>query len=193
MNNELIERTKQYLFASRKEMEQAKLPIHVQARLIRLRDVYTYWLERPQTAEGDIVTLLNQRYEVSRTVAYEDLRLLRICVGSLSQASRDYYRWRFLQYAEEAFQMARDKKDPRAFASVLSAYGKYTNLDKAEADAPAYSDIVPQTFVPTSDPSVIGLKPIPNWREKARRLEQKYIHETEVTEADFTEMTTDKE
>lgn len=76
----------------------------------------------------------------------QDLALIKTCLGSLNQCSQDYLRWVFLQRCEEGFEMARKKDDPGAFAKVLSAYGKYSRLDREEGLAPDYSAIVPQVF-----------------------------------------------
>ncbi len=189
MNSELIHRTQKYLFASESEMQEARLPTDVQQRLLRIRDIYTYWLKFPKTEERDIIQEIKSRYRVKDTMAYEDLRLIKICLGTLNQVTKDYDRYLFRQRCEEGFKMARELKDPNAFAKVLAAYGKYTQLDKSEADAPAYSDIVVQSFEITTDPSVLGFPIAKNWRDKAKQLEQKYLKETETIDyTDFEEI-----
>ena len=75
--------------------------------------------------------------------------------------------------------MARDCRDPNAFAKVLAAFGKYTKLDKEKHEGPDYSMIVPQTFEISGDPEVAGFKKIPNVEEKARRIVAEFIQETD--------------
>lgn len=193
MDSELVHRTQDYLFADEKEMKAAGLTAPQQARLLRLRDMYTYWLRYPKTTERDLVLELKQRYRLtSDSQAYEDVRLIKICLGTLNQVTKDYDRYRFRQLFEEGIEMARQQRDPNAYARLIGAYGKYMQLDKEEADAPAYSDIVPQPFTISTDPSVLGFKPIKDWRDKAARLEARFIQESEVEESDFEEMPEDK-
>lgn len=186
MTRELIERTQEFLFASEEEMKQARLPEPVRERLFRLRDMYMYWLRTPKLTDGAVVQEIQRRYKLSTTVAYDDVRLIKTAIGNLNQASKEYYRWVFLQRAEEGFQMARQYHDPNAYSKVLASYGKYTGLDKEKHEGPDYSMIVPQTFEISGDPEVAGFKKIPNVEEKARKIVAEFIQETDY------EIVTDK-
>lgn len=88
MNPELIERTQRFLFASEEEMEEARLPMPVRTRLLRLRDMYAYWLRHPAYADKAIVAQLRLQYKVGFTQAYEDVRLLKICLGNFRASER---------------------------------------------------------------------------------------------------------
>ncbi|MBR0047316.1 MAG: hypothetical protein IJP75_10660 [Bacteroidaceae bacterium] len=193
MDSELVQRTQTYLFADEKEMVTAGLTAPQRIRLLRIRDMYAYWLRYPKTTERDLVLELKHRYKLtSDTQAYEDIRLVKICLGTLNQVTKDYDRYRFRQLFEEGIEVARQEHDANAYARLLAAYGKYMQLDKEEADAPAYSDIVPQSFILSTDPSVLGFKPIKDWRKVAARLEARMIKESEVEETDFEELPEDK-
>lgn len=82
--------------------------------------------------------------------------------------------------------MARSSNDASAFAKVLSALGKFTRLDHDESIGPDYSQIVPQQFELTSDPSVAGFERIPNVQERVRKLFDRFKKEAE--EADVVEI-----
>lgn len=168
-------------------MREARLPQPVQQRLLRLRDQYNYWLRWPRLTDRDIVDELRRRYGLGLSQAYEDVRLIKVCLGALNQVTKDYDRWLFRQRLEEGYKMAREQQDAKAFAKVLAAHGKYARLDQNEADAPAYSDIVPQSFEPVGDPTAAGIRPAKNWRERARALEQRF--KREAMEADYEEIT----
>ncbi len=59
----------------------------------------------------------------------------------------------------------------------INGSGRYLNIDKEdESDIPV-DQIIPQPFVPTDDPSVLGIRQIPNIRERIRELTEKYIKE----------------
>lgn len=69
-------------------------------------------------------------------------------------------------------------------ASASNYYGKYNQLDKDDQVDKGYDQIVVQPFTPTDDPTVIGLKPIPNVREKIKTTIQKYWHD-EIEDVDY--------
>lgn len=182
MNPELVQRTQQFLFASEAEMQKARIPKDVRGRLYRLRDMYSFWLRNPRLQDKFILAEIKRRGGIGDTQAYEDLRLLKICLGNLNQMTRDWYQYLFMQRCEEGFQMARDKGDAGAFAKVLASLGKYTRLDHEELRGPDYSQIVPQQFEITSDPTVAGFERIPNVIQLTRRLEQRFKKEIEAAE-----------
>lgn len=183
---ELIAQTQRYLFASEDEMRRDRLPQPMQKRLLRLRELYSYWLTDPRLTDRDIVDELKRRHNLGQSQAYEDVRLIKVCLGAFNQVTKDYDRWLFHQRLEEAYQMARDAGDAKAFAAVLATHGKYSRLDQNEADLPAYSDIVPQSFEPTADPTAAGIRPAKNWRERARRLDERFRRE--ALEAEIIEL-----
>ena len=185
MNPETIERTQRFLFASEEEMNEANLSVNQQTRLLRLHDMYLYWLRHPSYSDKAIVSQLMMQYQISLSMAYEDVRLLKICLGNLGQVTRQWCQYVFMQRCEEGFAMARASGDANAFAKVLSALGKFTRLDHDEDIGPDYSQIIPQQFELTSDPSEAGFQRIPNVNEKIRVLFARYKKESE--EAVYTE------
>ncbi len=75
------------------------------------------------------------------------------------------------------FEIAEARKDARSMAQAAANYARYLNIDKEdESDIPV-DQIIPQPFVPTDDPSVLGIRQIPNIRERIRELTEKYIKE----------------
>ena len=187
MTDALADRAQRYLMASAEEMQKAGLPQYMQARLLRLREMYAYWLQNPRMVDKDIVGVLRQKYGLGLSQAYEDVRCIKICLGNLGRITKDYDRWLFRQRCEEGWQMAREADDPKAFASVTATYLKGTLLDKEDNVGPDYSLIVPQTFTISADPSVAGFKVVPGILEKARKLEARYIQEAEVVNEESPE------
>ena len=182
MNPETIERTQRFLFASEEEMNEANLSENQQTRLLRLRDMYLYWLRHPSYADKAIVSQLVMQYKISLSMAYEDVRLLKICLGNLGQVTRQWCQYVFMQRCEEGFAMARASGDANAFAKVLSALGKFTRLDHDEDIGPDYSQIIPQQFELTSDQTEAGFQRIPNVNEKVRILFARFKKEMEDAE-----------
>ncbi|MBR7029495.1 MAG: hypothetical protein IKI05_08885 [Bacteroidaceae bacterium] len=182
MNPELIKRTQDFLFASEEEMQKAHVPTDVRQRLLRLRDMYSYWLRNPKLGDRHILAEIKRRNGLADTQAYEDLRLLKLCLGNLQQMTRDWYQYLFITRCEEGFQMARDKGDAGAFAKVLASLGKFTRLDHEQLAGPDYSQIIPQQFELTSDPTVAGFQRIPNVLQLTQQLEHRFKKEIEAAE-----------
>lgn len=187
MNPELIKRTQDFLFASEEEMQKAHVPTDVRQRLLRLRDMYSYWLRNPKLGDRHILAEIKRRNGLADTQAYEDLRLLKLCLGNLQQMTRDWYQYLFITRCEEGFQMAREKGDAGAFAKVLASLGKFTRLDHEQLAGPDYSQIIPQQFELTSDPTVAGFQRIPNVLQLTQQLERRFKKEIEAAEYEIIE------
>ena len=182
MNPELIKGTQDFLFASEEEMQKAHVPTDVRQRLLRLRDMYSYWLRNPKLGDRHILAEIKRRNGLADTQAYEDLRLLKLCLGNLQQMTRDWYQYLFITRCEEGFQMARDKGDAGAFAKVLASLGKFTRLDHEQLAGPDYSQIIPQQFELMSDPTIASFQRIPNVLQLTQQLERRFKKEIEAAE-----------
>lgn len=186
-----IDVCEKYLFADVNEMSADGLPEVIQQRLLRLRDMYNFWLQFPRKKDLEIVGELELRYKVSKSTAYEDIRIIKRLLGDLAKTTKDYHRYKFCQMIDETFDMAKRIKDARAMGAAANYYGKYTQLDKEDILDKGYDKIVVQPFEPTDDPTVLGIKPIPNVREKIKSKIQQYwsedIEDVEFEEIEFNE------
>lgn len=186
-----IDVCQKYLFADLDEMSADGLPEVIQQRLLRLRDMYNFWLQFPRKKDLEIVAELEQRYKVSKSTAYEDIRIIKRLLGDLAKTTKDYHRYKFCQMIDETYEMAKRIKDARAMGAAANYYGKYTQLDKEDILDKGYDKIVVQPFEPTDDPSVLGIKAIPNIREKIKSKIQQYwsedIEDVEFEEIEFNE------
>lgn len=166
-----------HLFTSTDEMTKVGIPVATQQHLIRLRDMYNHWLAFPKKKDREIVAELKHRYNLQSTQAYDDLRLIKILLGNLQEASKQYHRYRFLEMITESYDMARTLKDTRSMVAAADKYAKYMQLDKEDERNPRYDLIPIQPFEPTDDPTVIGIKPVADIREKIRRKKEQYWNE----------------
>lgn len=180
MKEALIDAVQNYLLASADEMQRAKLPQSLQTRMLRLREFYAYWLQYPRTSDKELAQMIRDKYDIRISQSYEDVRLIKICLGAFNRLTKEYDRYLFRQRCEEGWQLAREAGDIKSFAAITSAYVKGTGLDKDELTRPDYSVIVPQTFTITGDPSAAGFKVVPGILEKAKKMEQRYIQEAEI-------------
>lgn len=131
------------------------------------------------------------RYGISRVTAYADLAVVKTLLPTISTSSRDYHRWRYNEMIVETYQMAKKRKDTKTMERAASSYAKYNRIDVEDETAVPYDVIVVQPFTATSDPSVLGIKPIPNIQDKIQAMLKKYraesmdIEDVEFEEADL--------
>lgn len=178
----IVDTVKTYLMAPVADMEAARVPQQVQKRVLRLREYYSRWLENPVWTDSDVVHLLRNEHGVGTSQAYEDVKLIKICLGEINRHSRDYDRYLFRQRCEEGWRWARATGDLKAFNAVTANYSRGCQLDKDELQAPDYSVITPQTFVISADPGDAGFKRVPGIMEKARKLYAQYAQEAEAAD-----------
>ena len=185
----IADAAQQYLFTDRDKMIRSGVLEATINHIIRIRDVYSYWLQFPQKKDREIVGELMQRGNIQRSAAYEDLRLIKQLLGDLNKVSKDYARYRFLQMVERAYEVAENSGDARSMVAAADKLGKYMGLAEADEVDKGYDKIPVQIFAVTDNPEVIGLKRLPNARDRIKAMKQKYWNEeivdVEAEEVDY--------
>ena len=185
----IADAAQQYLFTDRDKMIRSGVPEATINHIIRIRDVYSYWLQVPQKKDREIVGELMRRGNIQRSAAYEDLRLIKQLLGDLNKVSKDYARYRFLQMVERAYEVAENSGDARSMVAAADKLGKYMGLAEADEVDKGYDKIPVQIFAVTDNPEVIGLKRLPNARDRIKAMKQKYWNEeivdVEAEEVDY--------
>ena len=185
----IADAAQQYLFTDRDKMIRSGVPEATINHIIRIRDVYSYWLQFPQKKDREIVGELMRRGNIQRSAADEDLRLIKQLLGDLNKVSKDYARYRFLQMVERAYEVAENSGDARSMVAAADKLGKYMGLAEADEVDKGYDKIPVQIFAVTDNPEVIGLKRLPNARDRIKAMKQKYWNEeivdVEAEEVDY--------
>lgn len=148
-------------------------------KLLRIRSAYTMMLEFPSKKDREIILHLQTNFGIDRTAAYDDLRVIKDVLGAINKQTKDWHRFRFNYRNEKAYSMAELQQNPTAMNKCNDTYGKYNQLDKEDVQTVPWDKIIPQTFEPTSDPSVLGIKPMPKFRETIAALKKKYLQDAE--------------
>ena len=193
-NLSTIDICREDLFTAKEELEQRYTAVIV-ARIIRIREEYNWFLANPDAKDRQFVETAMSRHGIEKTAAYSDLAVVKALLPHLATASRDFHRYRYNEMILETFQMAKKRKDTKTMEKAASSYAKYNRVDLEDEQTVPYDMIVVQPFTATDDPSVLGIKPIPNLREKIRMLLNKYraenmdIEDIEFEEADLEETT----
>lgn len=95
----------------------------------------------------------------------------------------------------ETYRMAKARKDTKTMEKAAASYAKYNRVDLEDEQNIPYELIVVQPFTATDDPTVFGIKPIPNIQDKIKsmiakyRAETIYIEDVEYEEVDLEEDT----
>lgn len=171
------------------ELAEQRVAVAVRERLKRLRGMYAYWLQFPTKSSKDLVEYAVRKFGIGRSQAYDDLHITQILLGSLQQASKEFMRWKINQDLEHDLRIARSKGDMRAVASIEKARILNNRTDKDDEPELEFDKIVPQNFIPTDDPTVIGIAKVVGLRDKIRKLEKKYGRDIE--DAEYQEVTDD--
>ena len=187
-SNAVIERIRLNLFATADEMTANRLTEDEQTRILQLRDMYNFWIAYPTTRERDILDELENRYKLSRQVAYKYVAVLRVLIGDLGKTNKDYIRFQFNEMIRDAYDMAKKTGNVDAMVKALGQFAKFNQLDKEDVLVNRWETIKPQQFIMTDDPTTIGFKAIPNVREKIKATIHKYwddhIEDVRFVEAD---------
>ena len=163
----------------------------VRERLLRIRSAYTLMNDFPSKADREIIQHIMSFSGVEKSAAYEDLRIIKDLLGSINRQTKDWHRFRFNYRNEKAYKMAELKNDPKTMDRCNDTYGKYNQLDKDDVQRIPWEEIIPQNFEPTEDPTVLGIKPIPNIREKISAMKKKYgddIQDVTYDEIDIAQL-----
>ena len=165
------------LFTS-EEVLREKYPDVSVERVLRLRAMYNWFISNPESKDKEFVDECLSRYGVSKTLAYDDLRIIKSVLPHITQASRDYHRWKYNEMILETYQVAKKRKDTKTMERAATSYAKFNNVNVEDEQSVPYDLIVVQPFTATQDPSVLGIKPIPNIEKKISDLIAKYRAES---------------
>ncbi len=171
-------------------LEQHVNPLMLE-RLHRIRGLYAFWLQYPNKSTKDIVQQDIDLFKVSQSKAYEDVRLVQKLLGDIQAMTKDFARWRFNQMNERHVLMAERDRDHRAIALLEKNYIKANQLDKEDTPDMAFDQIVPLQIEPTDDPTVLGIRRIPDLRGMIRKMIAKYS-KSDIENAQYVEIEQDE-
>lgn len=187
-----IELAKKEMFTPEAELRERYDDTRV-AHLLRLRDMYNYVLANPSSRDKDFINHFKGAYGLSLSRLYADLALTKELLPALMPESRESWRKRVSDMLLETYNMAKARKDTKTMERAASSLGKVNRVDLEDEKEFPFDLIVIQAFTPSSDPSLVGCKPIPNVEEVKARLRKKLaadnpdIEDIDYEEADLEE------
>lgn len=180
-----IDLARQEMFTPREELEKRFSPERVE-HLIRLRDMYNFFLNDPSGRDRNFVDKFRAKYNISQSMAYADLALVKQLLPALAPASREFHRKQVSEMLLETYNMAKARKDVKAMALAAKELGKVNRVDLDDEKELPYELIVVQPFSPSLDPTLIGLKRIDNLEEvKARLRKQLAADNPDIEDIDY--------
>lgn len=165
------------LYTDEAELRQ-KYPASIAEKVMRCRAMHQWILANPSSKDAQFISEEVSRFKVTRPTAYSDLAIIKTLLPHLDTSTREFHKWRFNEMILHTFEMAQKRKDARTMEKASATYAKYNAVDREDEFKIPIDQILPQPFVATDDPSVLGIKPIPNLRERQRQLLEKYSKET---------------
>lgn len=141
--------------------------------------IYSYMLDNPYLSTSDIVTFIltggvGAFEPVSKSQAYRDIEVIQNYLGNIKNATKVWVRHIVYNACVETIQDAQKKKDFKAIVMAADKLGKYFKLDKEDVDPLDWEKIIPPSFEPTDDVTVLGIKKTENIEQRRRELRAKF-------------------
>ena len=102
-----LDQYSRYVTLDDSELRELNVAEGVLVRLHRLRGMYAYWLQFPSKLDNDLVQYDIAMFKVSRSLAYEDLHLVKVLLGNLQQTTKEFMRWKINKSIEQDIAAAR--------------------------------------------------------------------------------------
>lgn len=189
-----IDLARQEMFTPTEELEAKYAPERVQ-HLVRLRDMYNWFLNDPSGRDRAFVAQFQSKYKLSQSAVYADLALVKQLMPLLTPSTREFWRTRVSDMLLETYNMAKNRKDTKAMAMAAKELGRVNRVDMEDEKDFPFEMIVVQPFTPSFDPTIIGCKPIPNVDQVKAALRKKMaadipdIEDVDYEPADLEEET----
>ncbi|MBD5226871.1 MAG: hypothetical protein HDS67_02285 [Bacteroidales bacterium] len=147
-------------------------------KVVRIRAMYNWFLQNPGAKDADFVTEDIARHAVTKPTAYDDLKVTKRLLPLITETSRDFHRWRYIEMILNTYENARKRGDTKTMERAATSYARYTKIDAEDPQSVPLDKILVQPFTATSDPRVLGIEPIPNLKERVAKLIEHYSRES---------------
>lgn len=170
-----------------KDFDDLKLSADEKKMLRRYRTVFTLCLDNPSIPDTEIRDFLMNEYGICQALAYRDIMNTRMLLGNMQNAGKEWIRYMVNQTLQKAIEDAKamGKKGIKLMIMAADKLGKYNRLDKEDALEIPWDEIIPQSIEPTTDPTVLGIKPLANKEEAIRKMYEKYKDEIDIEDVNY--------
>lgn len=189
-----LELARENLFLSESELSKKFGEFDI-SRIMKVRDMYMWRLSNPEKKDRQFIDEFRSRYpDAGKNVAHEYMVVVNTLLPALSEKAREFHRWRYNEMILETYQMAKARKDTKTMERAATSYGRLNKVDAEETQQIPWDIIKKQPFIPTMDPSVLGITPIPDIDKRIKAMIDKYIKETrDIEDVDFEDVDLEEE
>ena len=170
----LFDRVQKAMFLPEEEAGKILSEHDMKVRL-RYERVFTYWLQNPHLSDTMIVDFMINSCDIKKRMAYLELKNIKTILGHVKVASKEWHRHMVIEMCKKAFSMAQTLNDAKGMALAADKIGKYTKLDKDEAEELPWDTLIPPNFEPDPDVSTLGLTRDTNIEQRREQLRNKYL------------------
>lgn len=154
----------------------------------RYKQIFTIWLDNPWWSDKEMVRYIRQELKVQKTQAYEDIQRVKLILGNVTNAGKEWHRYSLIEMAKETYNLAKKRGDIKAMAMALDKLGKYTRLDQKDVDEIPWDQLIPPEFDTTDDVGVLKIVRPADFDKKVAKARKKYLgDDLEIEEADVIE------
>ena len=168
--------------------EQQHLTLVEREQLKRYRAAYAQSLENPSITDTKLRDYLMNEYGISQTQAYYDIANIRILLGNVRNAGKEWVRYLVNETLKEAIEACKKSKSWKSVILATAVLGKFNKLDKDDAMEYPWEDILPIPIEPTNDVTVLKVKPLANKEEEIRKMYEKYKGEIDIEDIGYEEV-----
>lgn len=184
-----IDRFRDVMFKDAKESD---LTSREYQQLIRYRDAFTQSLDNPTIRDTELRDYLMSNYNISESQAYRDLTNIRILLGNVRNASKEWIRYMVVEGLKKQYNKADTAGKTKDAIAALQALAKYNRLDKDDVDELPFDKVIPVDWETTTDVTVLGVKPIENKEEEIKRIFRKYADDIDIEDIEYQEVKKDE-
>ena len=145
----------------------------------RFMAAFTVWLENPTYTDKQLVNFLMREFSIETSQAYRDISKLRVMLGNVRNAGKEWHRYTIIEMCKETYNMAKKKGDPKAMSMATDKLGKYTRCDQLEAEEMPWGSIIPPDLETSTDPTILGFVADPEAEKKRLKMRKKYSRDIE--------------
>lgn len=150
--------------------EQQHLTLVERDQLKRYRATFTQSLVKPSIPDNQLRDFLISEFGISTSQAYRNIANVRILLGNVRNAVKEWIRYLVKETLKQAIEDASDKRKLKERIMAAAMLAKYNRLDKEDIEKLPWDEIVPEGIEPTTDPTVLKIKPLKNKKEEIRSV-----------------------
>lgn len=155
----------------------------------RYSTIFSLWIEDPTKADALMRKEIMDKFNISKAQAYDDISKVKILLADVQNTSKEFNRYTAITMVKEGYaDISTAKKQfeiERGLGKIKAAVAlcKIAKLDLSEPDELPFDQIVPASFEATTDPTVLGIKPLVDREAKMRQFREKYnIQDAQIVE-----------